>query len=137
MTPTAPVTDLRAQRIWRGDDGIVRVWQREGVILDRADAEAGMDVCERLAGTDRCGILVDTRASRGLDREARAIFAGPRPPLHFSAIALLVGSPLSRVTGNFFLAISRPLIAFRMFDDEVEAVAWLLNQPARIEGRSA
>ena len=41
------------------------------------------------------------------------------------AIALLVGSPLSRVIGNFFVGLNRSTFPLRLFTSEEEAIAWL------------
>jgi hypothetical protein len=42
-----------------------------------------------------------------------------------SAVALIVDTPLSRVLGNFFLAVNKPLYPTRLFDNEASALAWL------------
>jgi hypothetical protein len=40
-------------------------------------------------------------------------------------VALLVGSPMSRAIGNFFIGLNKPLIPTRLFVSEPEALAWL------------
>jgi hypothetical protein len=42
-----------------------------------------------------------------------------------SAVALVVATPLSRMMGNFFLTVSKPMAPTRLFDDEASALAWL------------
>ncbi len=42
-----------------------------------------------------------------------------------SAVALIVATPLSRMSGNFFLSVAQPDLPTRLFDDEASAVAWL------------
>jgi hypothetical protein len=42
-----------------------------------------------------------------------------------SAAALLIGSPLTRAIGNFFMGLNKPLIPTRLFTSETEALAWL------------
>jgi hypothetical protein len=44
-----------------------------------------------------------------------------------AAVALIVGTPLTRVMANFFLSVNKPVFPTRMFDDEASAVAWLLE----------
>ena len=39
--------------------------------------------------------------------------------------AVLVGHPVSRVLGNFFLGISRPAYPTRLFTDPAAAIGWL------------
>ena len=42
-----------------------------------------------------------------------------------AAVALLIGSPMSRVIGNFYLGFNRPQTPTRLFTDTDEAEAWL------------
>ena len=73
----------------------------------------------------RLPMLVDVRTVSAIDREARAHLAGPEGARINSAVALLVGSPLSQAIGNFFLGLNKPLIPCRLFTTEPEALAWL------------
>ena len=57
------------------------------------------------------------------DRPARIEFV--RRGDLVSAVALIVGTPLSRMMGNFFLTVSKPMAPTRLFDDEASALAWL------------
>ena len=57
------------------------------------------------------------------DRPARVEFV--RRGDLVSAVALVVGTPLSRMMGNFFLNVSRPTTPTRLFDDEASGLAWL------------
>jgi hypothetical protein len=38
---------------------------------------------------------------------------------------LIIGGPLSRIIGNFFLSVNKPLYPARLFDNEASALAWL------------
>jgi hypothetical protein len=44
-------------------------------------------------------------------------------------MAVLVGDPLSRMLGNFFLRVSRPAYPTRIFTDEAAARRWLAEEP--------
>lgn len=72
-------------------------------------------------------ILVDIRKIRSISKEARDHFAmrGRKPGV--VAIAMLVSSPLSRIIGNFFLGLNRPVVPTRMFTDRDQAESWILN----------
>ena len=63
------------------------------------------------------------RAVRSIDRDARACYAQAPPSV--SALALLVGSPLSRAIGNFFIGFNKPAVPTRLFSSEVDAIPWL------------
>jgi hypothetical protein len=60
-----------------------------------------------------------------VDREARALFASETYNRVCSQTALVVGSPVSRVIGNFFVGLNRPKHLFRIFDDPALAIEWL------------
>ena len=110
-------------RIWLRPDGIVQlVWgPRTTVLLE--DATAALEAMAQLTGGRRSPLLVDMRDTGPQDRAARAVWARPSVPL--SAVALIVGSPLSRMMGNLFVSMSKPLFPTRLFDNEASALAWL------------
>ncbi len=110
-------------RMWLRPDGIVElVWApRAAMGLD--DALAATDAMRQLTGGRRSPLLVDTRDAGSQDRPARTEFV--RRGDLVSAVALLVGTPLSRMMGNFFLSVSKPMAPTRLFADETSALAWL------------
>lgn len=69
-------------------------------------------------------ILFD--GARSVSREARHFFATSAENRALcSRVAMLIGSPVSRVIGNFFLGLNRTSFPIRLFDDESSARAWL------------
>ena len=46
-------------------------------------------------------------------------------------LAVLVASPVSRMIGNMFLGLAKPPYPTRLFTDEGEAVAWVLEDSGR------
>lgn len=60
-----------------------------------------------------------------VDREARALFASDEYISLCSQTALVVGSPVSRVIGNFFVGLNRPKYPCKIFEEPVLAAAWL------------
>jgi hypothetical protein len=110
-------------RIWLRPDGIVQLVLAPQVPIGLEDAVAASEAMARLTGGRRRPLLVNGRESGPLDRPARTELAS-RGDL-VSAVALVVGTPLSRMMGNFFLNVSRPEYPTRLFDDEASALAWL------------
>jgi hypothetical protein len=110
-------------RMWLRPDGIVQLVWAPRAILFQEDATAALDEMARLTGGRPSPLLVDMHDTGQLDRSARSAFAS-RNDLH-AAVALVVGTPLSRAMGNFFLRVSNPLFPTRLFDNEASAVAWL------------
>ena len=70
-------------------------------------------------------LLVDARAVKFIEREARQYFAVNGRETRIVAFAIMVKSPLSRMIGNFFIGLNKPSIPARLFDDENEAIKWL------------
>ncbi len=112
-------------RMWRRPDGIVQLVWVPRCTMALADAVAAVEAMTLLVRGDAAPLLVDARDTGPQDRSARGEFA--RRGELVSAIALLVGTPLSRMLGNFFIGVSRPIPPTRLFDDEDAAVSWLLE----------
>ena len=104
------------------DDWLVRFDWTEGATISSSDAQAVLDAAATLTGNVARPVLVDLRNVAAVERVARKMFASTPAT---SRQALLVGSPLSRTLGNFFLALNRPTMPVKLFDDEAAAIAWL------------
>ena len=70
-------------------------------------------------------VLVHMGLIRRVSREARALFASDEYTQLAAQSALLVSSPVSRVIGNFFVGLNKPLYPLQLFTDENDAVVWL------------
>ena len=62
---------------------------------------------------------------KSLSREARHYYASDEAAKVARAVALIVGTPVSRVLGNFYLGLSNPHLPTRLFSSEGEALEWL------------
>lgn len=120
MNPTDVVRGR--QFVLRRVDGCLRYSWDDGAVAGMADAEESVAAVGRLAGSQRLPLLVDMHGLKTLDRAARGRFSESDV---VTRTAFLVGSPLSRVLANFFLAVSRPAVPTRLFTSEADAVAWL------------
>jgi hypothetical protein len=108
--------------------GFVHATMADGADFELADAQEAVAATKRVAGGVVRPVLVEMRGVRSQTREARAYFAAPERARDFSAIALVVGSPVSRVIANFFLRFGSQPVPTRLFDDEGTARAWLREQ---------
>jgi len=125
--PTPPPGGVVATRtclLWL-ERGLLRGRFLRGAEVGREDALENLEVSERLTGGRRLPALIDLREVKAQSAEARAILAGPAAARVSGAVALLIGSPLSRVLGNFYLRFNRPETPTRLFSAEAEAEAWL------------
>ncbi len=109
--------------MWLRQDGVVHLAWGPGAVLRLEDAVAAIDAMTKLTDGRKSPLLVDTRDLGPQDRAARMEFV--RGGELVSAVALLVSTPLSRMMGNFFLTVSKPMAPTRLFDDEAVAIAWL------------
>ncbi len=115
----------RTARYWLDDEGFIRGVLNEGVDYRLEDAVEMMAAHRELTGGRARGLLMDIRAVRALPREVRTYFTRPEHVEVHRAVALLVGSPLSRAIGNFFLGFNKPAMPMRLFSDEESALEWL------------
>ncbi len=110
-------------RMWLRRDGVVQLVWAPRVAICLEDAIAATDAMVKLTDGRQSPLLVDTHDGGPQDRPARIEFT--RRGDLVSAVALVVSTPLSRMMGNFFLTVSKPVAPTRLFDDEASALAWL------------
>ena len=107
-------------------DGILRFRCFPGAALTEDDARANVEACIAASEGRLRPCIVDMSQVLGIDRSARRYHSSyEHSGRHYLAIALLVGSPLSRVIGNFFVGLNRSTFPLRLFTSEEEAIAWL------------
>ena len=119
------IVHTRVEQLWLDDEGILHVVVKPGAEIHLDDAKETVAQLDRLAGGKRRPVLVDMTHLRSMDRDARLHVAGPATAKVEIAAALLVGSPLAKAVGNFFMGINKPLIPTRLFTSQEDAIAWL------------
>lgn len=109
--------------MWRDRDGVVHLeWvARSHITID--DARDATSAMSQLTGGQRAALLVNAHNTLAMDRPARMEFVN-RSDL-VNGVALVVATPLSRLMGNFFIAVNSPVAPTRLFDDEESALEWL------------
>ncbi|MDN4480104.1 DUF7793 family protein [Demequina muriae] len=123
MSAPGPEITHEKFRIWLRPDGLVEIAWVPHVPSGLADAVASIDAMTELTGGKPAPLLVDTTHAGPQDREARMEYI--RRQGIVTAVALIVGNPLSRMMATFFINVSRPEVPVRLFEDEARAVAWL------------
>lgn len=116
---------LRTARVMLGEDGIARYVALPGAEVTLADAWETHQAIAALYAGGRYPLLVDIREVKSASREARNFFASADAATTTRAVALLVTSPVSRLIGNFFIHLSKPVFPVRLFTDEDECISWL------------
>jgi hypothetical protein len=126
ITPPPGGLVTRTCTLWP-EAGVMRARFHEGADVSLEDARENLAATARLTAGHRALALIDLRPVRTQSPEARALFAGPEAAKVSQAVALLIGSPLSRVLGNFYLRFNRPETPTRLFSSEAEALGWLVS----------
>ena len=112
-------------RVWWDDEaGVARaVWSKGAVC--KIDEARNADAAVAALGRGPVLTLVDMRQMASIDRAAREFFARTRT---LSAVALLTGSPATRMMANVAIGVRRQVNPTKMFTVESEALAWLQLQ---------
>jgi hypothetical protein len=116
-----------AADIHRDDDGVVVVRFRKGAAMVEPQTRRIMARHRALAGGEAAPALADIRLLRSADIATQRAVSSELADV-ISRLAILVGSPLTRVVGNFFLRAAGPGYPVALFDDEAAARAWLLRE---------
>ncbi len=122
-SPPVGAVKTRTCVLWA--DTLVRGRFLDGAEVTGEDAAENIAVTTRLTGGRRFPVLVDLRSVRSQSAEARAYQAGPEALRVTLAVALIIGSPLSRMIGNFYLGFNKPPVPTRLFTSVSEAEDWL------------
>ncbi len=91
-------------------------------------AKENIDAQERIRDSlkkKKTRVLIDMTSVTEISKEARDYFANERTASIQRATALLIGSPVSMVIGNFFMGLNKPVSPTRLFTDPHKAIQWL------------
>jgi len=112
--------------------GVIEWRYKEGATVDLEAGRREVRCIDGMMSELELGhsyLLIDIRDIKVIHREARRLFASEEISDGYGvrALALLIGSPLSRFIGNFWFAINRPKHPTRLFQSEEQAMTWLLQ----------
>ena len=124
----ARVIDVGGGRVWRVDGVVFEVIDCPSIEL--SDIRGFEEAVIELTGGAPGLILADIRKIRWASAEARAYAAGDSMREIVAAHALLVGSPVTRMIGSFFVRVSSPPFPVRLFTASDEATTWLRGRAA-------
>jgi len=117
-------------RAWLRTDGILFVevgneQHRRGHPFTRDDATAVQETLMPFVDTVSSVLtLIDIRAIRRSTAESRRIHPNPKT----ARMAILVGSPVSRMLGNAYLGINKLACPTKLFTNTDKAAHWLLKE---------
>ena len=112
-------------------DGILEIRAVPGSVHDGPAAEKNVGIAAELTGSGKRPVLVFVDGAKSVTFEARRVYQREETVRDFTAVALVARSPLARLLANFFLGMTRPPVEIGHFDDETDAVEWLLGESGR------
>ena len=112
--------------VWSDKDGILYQVYSPGAELELEDSLGEL----RVYKTEYCKeikrpIVVDITNVKTVSKKARDIYSSDETANTLSAAALIVGNPVSRIMGNFYMGINKTIMPVRMFTSTREAKKWL------------
>ena len=117
--------DSRVDRIPFDDSEVFRLTIPQTDLLTIEHAKEIAAATSVYAPGRRALFLVDARRAGRMTQEARQYLASDEATKNILAMAILVGSPVSRIVGNFFLMINKPRVPANLFSSEKDALSWL------------
>jgi hypothetical protein len=132
-SPPAPLPPgaIRTRKAlhWMGEDGIVRVRYTSDEPETEQEAREHVAMLRRLSPISPVVLLVDARnGATTMSPAVRAQYTSDAAVEVIAALAILVGTPGSRLVGNMFLRFQHARIRTRLFSDEALAIRWLQSQ---------
>jgi len=111
--------------IWMDEHGICHESYTEGTRLTIEDAREQIQIISEISGHKKVPLLVDLNNLIHVPRECRTYYASKEGEKIVKVTALLVGTQMSRVIGNFFIGLNKPATLVKLFISEKEALKWL------------
>ena len=122
---TSEVIETRSQRIWMGEDGIMRFVALPVPEHTLDDAKENLEAAVKINKDKKVPGLIDIREAKSVSREARMYYTGDENAKVLDAAAMLVDSPVSRIIGNFFIGLNKAPFPCKLFSSESAAIEWL------------
>lgn len=117
--------DLTCYYTWMGEDGIARTKVKAGAEVGLEEAKENSVVVNSFFTGTKYPILIDARGITSMTREARNFFTANGRSTNTTAFGIIIDSYVSKVVGNFFLGINKPVVPTKLFSDEHKAIEWL------------
>lgn len=106
------------------DNGILFSENVGGNFIDLEEAKTISKVFKELA-PDPLPLIVELGAPKGQSKEARDFFSSdPNHVETYTAVALLVSSPISKILANFYLGLNKPPKPTKLFTSRESAISW-------------
>lgn len=122
------IIETRTAFISLREDGIVFNDCKKDSEHTLADAKENLEAIRKVARITPCPLLVNIKDVKSQSAESRNYYSSDESSKLCRCVALLTGSIISKVIGNFFIGLNKSkIIEVRLFETEDTAVKWLLE----------
>ena len=119
------VIEIAKYFTWMGEDGIARTKVKKDAEITIEDSRANTVAVETFFYGKKYPLIIDSTEIKSITKEARDHFSMKGRKTVVSALAIIIKSPLSRIIGNFFMGLNKPVVPVKLVDSEKEAVKWI------------
>lgn len=107
------------------DDNILHTECFPNSIMTLEDGLESTRISAEMVNYQPLPLLCDLKNVVKMTQECRKHFAGAEHAKTFSKCALIIPNPLSKMIGNFFLGLNKPLKPTRLFTSMEKGIEWL------------
>ena len=115
----------RTKEIIQDSSGIILCSVIKDVIMDLEDGKENVEVFKKLGNGKLVPVLVDIRETFTITKVCRNYYASKEAATVMTSVALIIGSPLSRLLGNFMIGLNKTVFPTKLFTNKKEAIKWL------------
>ncbi|UII31280.1 STAS/SEC14 domain-containing protein [Fulvivirga ulvae] len=107
------------------DDNILQTECFPNTIMTLEDGRESTRISAEMVNYAPLPLLCDLTNVVKMTQDCRKHFSGAQHAETFSKCALIVTNPVSKIIGNFFLGLNKPLKPTKLFTNKEEGVKWL------------
>ena len=119
------IIETSVANCWRIDPGINVIIFKAGAEAELSDVEENFAALKELNKGEPSPLFLDITKLKYMDRDARTYSARKEATTDVQALAILIGSPVGKMLGGFFLGLNKPPYPTKLFTVKEEAIAWL------------
>ena len=124
VPPNAEIIDTPTSVYWFDEDGILCSISKKSDPPTLEEVKEQLESFKKILKTEKVCMLIDVTHSSESTREVRD-FAAQEFPKIVKAIAMVSDSALGKMLANLFFSLKSQPYPTKMFNNEVDAKAWL------------
>lgn len=109
------------------DDNILHTQCFPNTVMTLEDGIESTKISAEMINNIAIPLLCDLTNVVKMSQECRKHFSGPEHAETFTKCALIVTNPISKLIGNFFLGLNKPLKPTRLFTNSEDGLKWLMQ----------